>query len=144
MENNNFKDVIISLMVNILTYILFYANVGKMNVFILLGFTILPIILSVMISTIKNKRNVAEKKNRIIKSGIYTIGNGLYLVGQKLLFNIDPKYVEKILSSTVIGPSEYVNIKVEGSSVLSLIVLIVVSFSFHYISLYSFHKGKDI
>ncbi|WP_250673398.1 hypothetical protein LZ906_015940 (plasmid) [Paraclostridium ghonii] len=124
----------ISAVLHIVVFVLFSKNLIKMNILYLLAFCYAPIIISLLLCAIDTYIN---KTNHSI---IYSVINILYLiVANKFVANSEA--LDTIYKNSQKYSSTNVNVSLDSSPILSLILLCVISTVLH-IGLVKFMNKK--
>lgn len=137
------KNLYASICVNILVVGIFLLMLQELDVFMQLLFSFVPIILSIIVSTLINRDKDPEKDNYLQCAAICSGFNFISLVveyicisivaGSNGIYEVSQKY-----------NSEYVTVSENNSPIFSIIVFSIASFVLHYFVMKNVgNKKKD-
>ncbi len=120
----------ISVIFHIFILGLFYLIIDKLDILYFLALMIIPIIISLIligITTFSNK----EKFNIILTSLVFTLVNSIYFIVIQIILNLSNK-INDIYEISKKYNSDMVEVSINNSPIMSLFIIIILSFLLHY------------
>lgn len=143
MKNKNFtKNILLTLIINMLSALLFFILAKGFNVFTFLIFSIVPVLISLIVCYLSNRNSMDDEKEIMRNSLIFTIGNFLYAISESIILVSNPMLIQNIIKSSEMYSSEYLKITSNNSNFAPIFIMLVISFGAHYLLFKKMLKGK--
>lgn len=125
------KNMIAGVCVNGLVLGIFLLMLQQLNVFAQLLFSIVPIMLSLIVSVVINRKDKMERKNYLQCAGVFAGLNFICLIIEYFCISsvVDASEIYEVSQKY---QSEYVTVSGNNSPLFSVIVFSIVSFTLHY------------